>query len=167
MTYIYYLKSIVIILAVLAVDQLTKYLTDAYIPLMGYRYPFYPYGGIPVFKDFFGVEFSISHATNTGAAWGAFGNYQIPLLILRLILIIGLIAYLFLYNKRMVRVAPLALIIAGAIGNVFDFFLYGHVIDMFHFVLRGYDFPVFNVADCAISIGIGLFFVNSLLGRDP
>jgi signal peptidase II len=46
------------------------------------------------------------------------------------------------------------LIIAGGIGNILDYFIYGHVVDMFHFILWGYSFPVFNVADASIFMGI-------------
>lgn len=139
---------------VLIVDQLTKYLVYHYIAPMEHFSYHYPYGGIPVFKDFFGIEFSITHMTNKGAAWGVLGNYQLPLVILRFGLIIGTLIYVFFFNKHRSWQIPLFLIIAGAIGNVMDYFTYGHVVDMFHFVFWGYDFPVFNVADSAISIGI-------------
>lgn len=76
-------------------------------------------------------------------------------------LIAGLCVYLFCFNRDSSWQIPLILIIAGAVGNVADFFLYGHVVDMLHFVFWGYDFPIFNVADSAISIGIGLLFVIS------
>lgn len=147
-------KFLLIGLIILTADAVTKWLTQMYIPLMDHRFPVYPYGGIGIFKNILGIEFSISYLQNTGAAWGQFSNYQLPLLILRFVFIAGLLAYLFFVNKHPNRQIPLILIITGAIGNVIDYFLYGHVIDMFHFILWGYDFPVFNVADAAISIGI-------------
>lgn len=142
---------------VLIIDLITKFLTQLTIPLM-YGNQF-PYRGIAVFKNFLGIEFSIVHATNKGAAWGMFADFQLYLIVLRIILIASLLIYLFFYNKNPRAVIPLALISFGAFGNIIDYFLYGHVIDMFHFVLWGYDFPVFNVADSAICIGIaGLLF---------
>jgi len=156
----YYL-AIVIGLSVLFVDQLTKYLTYSYLhPIFSYPY-YYPYGGIGVFKSFFGVEFSLNYMANPGAAWGVLGEYQVPLLFLRIALIFGLLFYFFKVQNHSLFQIPLTLIICGAIGNVLDYFLYGHVIDMFHFVLWGYDFPVFNVADSAITIGIGLMIFLS------
>lgn len=150
-------------LFILLIDQVTKGLVYAYLPVLDSSLHWYPYGGIGVFKDFIGLEFSINHMTNTGAAWGVLGNYQLPLIILRIGLIIGLCYYLACCNRETSWQIPLVLVIAGALGNVLDFFVYGHVVDMFHFVLWGYDFPVFNVADSAISIGIALLFLLSWL----
>ncbi len=150
-------------LFVLLMDQVTKGLVYAYLPVLDSSLHWYPYGGIGIFKNFIGLEFSINHMTNTGAAWGVLGNYQLPLIILRIGLIIGLCYYLICCNRETSWQIPLVLIIAGALGNVLDFFIYGHVVDMFHFVLWGYDFPVFNVADSAISIGIALLFLLSWL----
>lgn len=144
----------VIIVVVLVIDFTSKYYTQKYLPLIQKGAVWYPYGGIPVFKDFFGIEFSLVHATNKGAAWGLGASYQLPLMILRGCLIAGLLIYVCFFNKNKSYQIPLALIIAGAIGNVIDYFLYGHVIDMFHFVLWGYQYPVFNVADSAIFLGI-------------
>ncbi|CDZ79999.1 Lipoprotein signal peptidase [Candidatus Rubidus massiliensis] len=128
---------------------------------MDSRFPFYPYGGIAIFKNFLGIEFSISHATNKGAAWGLFANFQQLLLYFRIVLIAGLIAYIIEFNKKVNNTVPLSIIAAGAVGNVIDYFLYGHVVDMFHFILWGYDFPVFNIADSCIFIGICWLIVNS------
>lgn len=147
-------KTLLLAMVILMIDQLTKWWVAHHLPLMTQVFYLYPYGGIGVFKDFFGIEFSITHMTNTGAAWGFLGQYQLPLLIVRIGLITGIAAYLFFFNRYASWKFPLALILAGALGNVIDFFLYGHVIDMLHFVLWGYDFAVFNIADSAISLGI-------------
>lgn len=143
-----------IAMAILFLDIVTKYWVHQNLPVMSGSHMWYPYGGIGVFKNVMGIEFSISHMTNRGAAWGALGEYQFYLLILRIGLIAGMIIYLMLFNKHKSWEFPLSLIIAGALGNVLDYFLYGHVVDMLHFVLWGYDFPVFNVADSAVTIGI-------------
>lgn len=148
-------------LLILLFDQLSKGLVFAYLPLIDHSQYWYPYGGIGVFQNIGGIEFSINHITNAGAAWGIMGNHPLPLIILRILLIAALSLYLIYFNHRRSWQIPLVLIIAGAIGNVFDFFIYGHVVDMLHFVIWGYDFPIFNLADSAISIGIGaLFFLS-------
>lgn len=150
---------ILIGLILLLIDQASKYYTQLHLPLMSVSSPWYPYGGIGIFENFFGIQFSISFATNKGAAWGAFAEYSSWLFALRLGLIAFLIAAYF-RASRPLRFA-LALILAGAIGNVLDIFFYGHVVDMLHFVLWGYEYPVFNVADSAIFCGILLYFVLS------
>jgi len=157
----YFYIALLMGLSVLILDQVTKYLTYVYLPPV-FRYDYsYPYGGIGVFKDFGGIEFSLNHMANFGAAWGILGDYQIPLLVLRIILIFALLVYFSKLSRLSLLQLPVALIISGAIGNVIDYFFYGHVIDMFHFILWGYDFPIFNVADMAITTGIGLMFFFS------
>jgi len=153
-------------LLILIIDILTKFWTNANLPLMGFAYPSYPYGGIPVFRNFLGIEFSISHLINHGAAWGMLSDYQDFLLIARIFLIGGMLLYLLYFNQVKAWRFPLALVILGAIGNIIDYFVYGHVVDMIHFVLWGYDFPVFNVADSAVTIGIfWLLIVSSFQER--
>lgn len=154
-------------MVVLGADFFSKYWINQNLPLM-FSFPHYPYGGIAVFKDWGGVEFSISHLTNKGAAWGTLSDYQGWLVITRIVLIIALIIYVLYWNKQISWRYPLALIIAGAIGNVIDYYLYGHVVDMFHFILWGYDFPVFNVADTAVSIGvIWMIILNIFQKEEP
>ena len=58
-------------------------------------------------------------------------------------------------------------IIVGAVGNLVDYVAYGFVVDMFHFILWGYDYPVFNVADTAITVGMGWLIVLSFFLKDP
>lgn len=152
-------------LLILVLDQLSKGFVYAYLPVIDSSLYWYPYGGIGIFRNFGGIEFSINHMTNTGAAWGMLGDYQLPLILLRIGLIIGLCVYLCYFNSHSSWRLPLILIIAGALGNVIDFFVYGHVVDMFHFVLWGYDFPVFNIADSAISIGIAFLFCLSFFDQ--
>lgn len=116
----------------------------------------YPYGGIGLFEDVWGIECSINYATNKGAAWSLFSSYPNVLIGIRIILISGLMLYCFLGKMRPAWRYPLALILSGAWGNLLDAFLYGQVIDMIHFVFWGYDYPIFNIADSAICIGIFL-----------
>lgn len=156
-------KVFFIALFVFGADMITKFVTQAFIPLRSGFSLWYPYGGVPVFKNFLGIEFSIVHATNKGAAWGLFSNFQESLLVFRILLITGILIFAIFLNKNKRWEIPLALIIAGAFGNIVDFFIYGHVVDMFHFILWGYDFPVFNLADTAIFLGISALFVISYL----
>ncbi len=139
----------------LFLDGLTKYLVHSHLPIYGLN--LYPYGGIGVFQNLFGIECSIVHTVNTGAAWSFFSGYQIPLLILRVGLIGGMFYYL-IYKDRSI---PLVLIISGALGNVIDYLFYGHVVDMIHFVFWGYHYPIFNIADSAIFIGVSWLLLRS------
>lgn len=146
---------------ILLCDILSKFFTQHYLPRMNRHDLWYPYGGIGVFQDFFGIEFSITHAANKGAAWGILSDWQQPLLYVRIALIAFMLIYILYINKKPSWQMPMVLIIAGAAGNVIDYFLYGHVVDMFHFVFWGFDYPVFNIADSAIFIGIAWLLLLS------
>lgn len=145
---------------ILLIDSGLKFWVQRYIPLMGYSQPEYPYGGVGIFKNFLGVQFSVVHATNTGAAWSLFSNYASLLFYLRLVLLGWLIFFYFKEKSPLLKV-PIALIIVGALGNILDIFFYGHVIDMFYFILWGYSYPVFNIADSAICVGVFLYIFLS------
>lgn len=126
----------------------------------------YPYGGIGVFKDFGGVEFSVGHLHNTGAAWGLFREYAGVLLILRCLFVAALVCYLLFLNPHKNCMYPIVFVIAGAIGNIIDFFWYGYVVDMFHFIFWGYDYPLFNVADISICIGMVWLILITVFGKE-
>ncbi len=61
--------------------------------------------------------------------------------------------------------AGLALILGGALGNVLDRLLHGHVIDFIDVYYRGWHWPAFNVADSSIAIGVGLLIFDALFGH--
>lgn len=154
---------------VLMIDMLSKYLVHNYIPRIDGLYS-YPYRGIGIFRDFLGIEFSITHSINKGAAWGLFSDYTIYLLAFRIILLYCFFYYLLHLKNSSSLKLPLTLVIVGGIGNVLDFFIYGHVIDMFFFVFWGYRYPIFNVADASVFIGVcwiivTLFFYRTTLNE--
>lgn len=65
--------------------------------------------------------------------------------------------------ERVISHFGFALIIGGAIGNLIDRVLYGHVIDYFLFHTPGWSFAIFNLADAAITVGAGLVILDELL----
>jgi len=62
--------------------------------------------------------------------------------------------------------AALGLILGGALGNLWDRLLWGHVVDFLDFHAAGWHWPAFNVADSAITIGAGLLILESFVRRD-
>jgi signal peptidase II len=155
------LKSAVVALSIFLMDFVTKVLIHLFMPLNPTYASWFPYQGISVFKNVLGVSFSIDHTTNTGMAWGIFASHPEYLMTARVLFVGLLLIYYFFINKDESYDIPLTMVIAGALGNVSDFLIYGHVIDMLHFVLWGYDFPVFNVADSAIFLGVAWMFILS------
>ena len=145
----------------LSADIVSKSLAISSIPMMTSADRFYPFGGIGIMPDWFGITFSLNYVTNTGAAWGFFGGFPGLLFGLRTAIIAALIWYLFKSKSKF----PLWLIAAGAIGNAIDYCLYGHVIDFLHFTFWGYSFPIFNIADSCITIGVLSLLLFSRRGK--
>ncbi len=151
--------------SILAIDVITKWLTSSFLPLIQRQILPYPYGGLGVFEDFGGISFSLAHQINTGAAWGLFPNSHNLLLYVRVAVIVTLALYLLLFNNNMQSQIPFIFIISGAMGNVLDSLFYGHVIDMFFFQFWNYDFPVFNIADSFIFLGVAWLCILNLRGN--
>jgi len=111
----------------------------------------------------------ITRLHNTGAAFsllaGASGWQRWFFVGLAVVVSFGIIFWLW----RMPRHAPfwlpagLALVMGGALGNVVDRLLHGHVVDFLHFHWERWYFPAFNLADTAITIGAGLLILDALL----
>jgi len=146
-------------------DAGLKYLVFTNLSNMNYSAPFYPYGGVGVFENFFGIDFCINRVTNLGGAWGLFAAYPKAMLILRICIIFAVFIYAIFVNKERKRNVPFMLILTGALSNIIDYFLYGFVIDMFHFTLWKYSFPVFNVADMLIFFGVTMLLIQAILEK--
>jgi signal peptidase II len=109
--------------------------------------------------------FSIVHARNFGGVFGFLHGHQyaqyiftfLPILIACVIAYVILV-YAFPFAKRL----ALALILAGAVGNIYDRIAYGNVVDFLDFYYKSYHWPAFNVADISISVGIGLWLYLEL-----
>ncbi|CYU08769.1 signal peptidase II [Streptococcus suis] len=129
----------------IAVDQLVKAWTVANIELDTVE-PF-----LPGFM-------SLAYLRNYGAAWSILQNQQWFFTIVTIAAVTGLIWYYVKQIKgNLWTLFSLALMIAGALGNFIDRIRLGYVVDMFH--LDFISFPVFNVADMCLSVGVGILFI--------
>lgn len=106
--------------------------------------------------------FYLTYVRNIGAAWSILSGKVNFLIIFSLIIIIFLFIYLY-KKKEYSKLEELgySLLLAGAIGNLIDRIFYGYVIDYLDFYIFNYDFPIFNIADSCIVIGIMLLFISS------
>lgn len=106
--------------------------------------------------------FSITYVQNIGAAFSIFEGQRWMLAAVAL-LISGAIVYMLYRNKRQQKLEnfSLSLILGGALGNLFDRLYHGFVVDFLDVNFGSWHYPTFNIADCAICIGIGLFILSS------
>ena len=121
--------------------------------------------GVPVFPGFFDIVFVL----NPGAAFGFLASLsdQIrnPFFIFISLLAVILIVFYhtrYLRSHRLVSIA-LGLVLGGALGNLIDRLYYGMVVDFLDVHIGPYHWPAFNVADSAISVGVGLMILDMLL----
>jgi len=108
----------------------------------------------------------INHHWNEGAAWGMLPGATSFFIVVTLIAL-GVFGYLFWdadFQKKRVYSIGITLLIAGTIGNFIDRIAFAAVLDFIDFVipLLRYDFPIFNVADICLTIGMTLFLVDIL-----
>ena len=105
--------------------------------------------------------FTITFVKNPGVAFGWFPDWKLPpiLMALAMILIITYYSLKLPEEERITRWA-LALLVGGAVGNLYDRITYGFVIDFFLFHFGSFDFPVFNIADVIIDLGVFMLFVD-------
>lgn len=112
--------------------------------------------------------FNLVHYTNTGAAFGLLAGEPTPgrrlFFVAVALLALGLLAVLYRQVGRQGGIYPhaLALIAAGAVGNLIDRIFFGKVTDFLDFYLGVYHWPAFNIADSAITIGVLLFLWATL-----
>lgn len=145
-----------IALGIVLVDQATKLVVSRTIRL-GTTIPI-----IPNFVD-------LSHVLNPGAAFGFLAGqsaaFRNPFFVGISLLAIGLIVYYYhryLRHTRLPGVA-LGLILGGAAGNLIDRLRLGVVVDFLDVHLYRYHWPAFNLADAAISVGVGLMLLDMVL----
>ena len=111
--------------------------------------------GKVVIKNFF----SITYIGNTGGAWGILSNSTL-LLVAITIVFLGLFIYFLEKNKTSsFEKICYGLMLGGILGNLVDRSLRGYVVDFLNFKIFGYDYPVFNLADCFILIGLFLMII--------
>ena len=100
--------------------------------------------------------FSISSHRNRGAAWGILQDSRLFFIIVTIIFIAILTYYLYKQRDSLLNFdkGTFALIYGGAIGNFIDRLTRHEVVDFLDFKIFGYDFPIFNLADCFICVGV-------------
>ncbi|MFH6954619.1 signal peptidase II [Pseudoalteromonas sp. XMcav1-K] len=143
---------LVLSITLLALDQITKWIVSTEMSL---------YQTIDILP-----VFNFTYVHNYGAAFsflseaGGWQKYFFSIIAVTIsVLLIYWLKKLPATNKLLC--SAYALVLAGAIGNLIDRLVHGYVIDFLHVYYQQYDFPVFNIADVAISIGAALLLLDA------
>lgn len=106
---------------------------------------------------------------NTGVSFGFLNQSSLPFIKYGLMILIGLILlyvlFLLIKTKATLYRFALSLIMGGALGNMADRLYRGAVVDFFYFHINHHHWPVFNVADASICIGVALFMWGQWRGK--
>lgn len=148
LTYQTLILYLVAFLVIVIGDQVTKIIVDHTLSLGG---------SYAIIDDFF----YFTYAHNTGAAWGMLAGKISLFLIMSVVAAIGIIYY-FMKSESYQKLTRfgLVLVFGGLIGNLIDRLAFGYVRDFIDFIIFGYNFPIFNVADMAITIGMALVILE-------
>lgn len=145
---IYILTTIFFIL-----DQISKSIISTFLSLNE---------NIVIIKNFF----SINYINNKGASWGILSNARILLIVLSIICIIILFRYMNTFKINKKNILAFGMILGGILGNLSDRIFFGYVIDFLNFKIINYNFPVFNLADTFIVVGVILLITAIIKGED-
>lgn len=139
---------------IVILDQMTKWAIMKWVPL---------YDKIPV-NSFI----NITHQQNRGAAFSILADasgwqrWFFVTLAVTVSCVIGVWLWRIRNEGPVILAAGLSLILGGAIGNVIDRLLHGHVIDFIQVLIFRWPFPSFNVADSAISVGAVFLIIDAM-----
>jgi signal peptidase II len=149
-------KFYVLTLAVLVLDHVTKWLARDRLD---------PEHAIELIPGYL----RISYVSNTGVAFGLFRDLDSPwkpyvLAAMAIVAVIVILVYsLRMPSSRILLQCALAVIMGGILGNFVDRILQGYVVDFIEFHIRDvFHWPTFNVADSAITVGIGLLLIDAV-----
>ena len=142
--------SLIVAIVILIIDQLTKKIITATMNIGD------SYEVIPHFLN-------ITSHRNNGAAWGILSGKMFFFYIITVIILIVLVLFFIKeaqYNLFMQL--AISLLFAGALGNFIDRLFNGEVVDFIDTNIFGYDFPIFNIADSSLTIGV-IFVIIALV----
>ena len=154
------LPYVLLVAATLVLDRWTKALIQNRFDLND---------SVPVIDGLF----NITYVRNTGVAFGIFSSISSPAKSVMLSIFTAFAAIVVVTysvrspaRNRLLQTA-LALILGGALGNLYDRLAYGYVVDFLEFYVRAYHWPSFNVADTAISVGVLLLAIEIIRNETP
>ena len=131
-------KTYIIAIFILIFDQIIKSLTEIYFKLN----------------------------ESVGGAWNFLENQSYLFIIFSIIALILLIKFMFSFKNNLRNNIAFACLYGGILSNLADRMFLGYVRDYLDFKIFSYDYPIFNIADCAIVIGVILLIIGIIKGED-
>jgi len=118
---------------------------------------------IPVVGDFF----RITYVQNQGAAFGLDLGGRWSFIVVTIVVAAFILFYYARTENTTTARWALALILGGALGNLVDRIRIGEVVDFLHLSVAGFSWPIFNVADIGVSVGVGLLAIHLFRKEHP
>lgn len=142
--------TIIISIILLCIDQISKLLIVNLLTKTD---------SITIIKNFF----YLTYINNDGAAFSILVGKRILLILIAVLVIVMLIRYIKKNNiQNKLELVSISLIIGGSLGNLMDRIVRGYVIDFLDFKIFNYNFPIFNLADTFIVIGVFLLLLKEI-----
>ncbi len=146
-------KTFILASIILIIDQVLKSVMEIYIPLNTSKV---------IIKNIF----SLTVVHNTGGAWSIFSNLNYIFIIISIIALIILIRFMFSFKNNMRNKVAFASLFGGIASNLSDRLFLGYVRDYIDIYIFNYDYPIFNIADVAIVVGVILLIYAIIKGED-
>lgn len=142
-------KTVIIGIIALVIDQITKSLMQIY----------------DVHFNIINGFLRLNYIQNTGAAWSILEGKQYLLIGITILMLILVYNMSFSYDNNKLNNFTFGILFGGIIGNLFDRVLYGMVRDFIDINVFGYNFPVFNIADMLIVLGVVILLISTFKGE--
>lgn len=146
-------KIFLLSIAFVFLDQLSKFLLDKFL-VLGKSYT--------IFDRFL----YITKAYNDGISFSMLSGHKFLIILISIGIMAFLLFYMRKFKQNMRNIIAFSLVFGGLIGNLIDRIIHGYVIDFIDFYIMNYNYPIFNLADSFICIGILMLLYAVVKGED-
>lgn len=133
---------------ILLLDQILKYIVDTFNT------------NVTIIKNILNIKY----VENAGAAWGVLEGHSVLLILASILVLVLVYNLMFSIKEDKLSNLGFGLLFGGILGNLIDRVIYGYVRDFISIYIFGYSYPIFNIADMGIVIGVILVLISSIKG---
>lgn len=143
-------KHLLTLMMIVVFDQITKILVSSNMNL---------FDSIEIIHGFF----NLTYVQNTGAAWSILEGNMVFFYLISAVALVMMVKFYQHPETDELSQWAMSLMIGGTLGNLLDRIRLQYVVDFFDFNIFGYDFPVFNIADCFLCLGVAVLMLSFIL----